>query len=54
MRKFLATSLYLQTRDPELVRAVLLHSSITVTQNYISIAPEAVGQALQDFSVIPA
>ena len=54
MRKCLATSLYSQTKDPELVRAVLLHSSIAVTQNYLSIAPEAVGQALQDFSVIPA
>lgn len=54
MRKFLATSLYLQTKDPELVRSVLLHSSIQVTQNYLSIEPEAVGQALQNHFVLPA
>ena len=54
MRKFLATSLYSQTKDPELVRSVLLHSSIQVTQNYLSIEPEAVGQALQNHFVLPA
>ena len=53
MRKFLATSLYSQTKDPELVRSVLLHSSIQVTQNYLSIEPEAVGQALQNHFVLP-
>ena len=53
-RKYMASALYQKSKDPELVRTVLLHSSITVTQNYLSIAPEAVGQALQDFSVIPA
>jgi len=54
MRKFLATSLYLQTRDPEIVRSVLLHSSIQVTQNYLSIEPEAVAQAIQKHIVLPA
>lgn len=54
MRKFMATSLYLQTKDPELIRSVLLHSSIQVSQNYLSIAPEAVEQALQNHFVFPA
>lgn len=54
LRKHMACSLYAQTKDPELVRSVLLHSSIQVTQNYLSIEPEAVGQALQNHFVLPA
>ena len=53
-RKYMDSTLYQATHDPELVRSVLLHSSIQVTQNYLSIEPEAVGQALQNHFVLPA
>lgn len=54
MRKHMACSLYQRHKDVELVRTVLMHSSVAVTQHYLSIEPEVVAQALQDFSVLPA
>ena len=52
-RKYMATKIYQSSKDPEVVRSVLLHSSITVSQNYISLAPEAVDRALQNHCSIP-
>lgn len=54
LRKYMACTLYRQHKDFELVRTVLMHSSVAVTQNYISIEPEVVGQALQNHFVLPA
>ena len=47
-RKFFATSIYNNNRhDINLVRVLLQHSSIAVTQRYIGIQPEEVEEALQ-------
>lgn len=52
-RKRMAMSLYKNTRDVELLRSVLNHSSISVTQHYLSIEPEQITTALQQIVSIP-
>lgn len=38
----------------ELVRQLLQHSSVAVTQHYLSVEPKIVEQALQKHIVLPA
>jgi len=52
-RKYLATEIYTQTKDLEIVRSVMMHSSIAITQRYLSYEPERVEEALQQVVVIP-
>ena len=48
-RKYFATDIYEQSgRDIVLVQTLLQHSSATVTQRYINIAPERIDKALAD------
>ena len=48
-RKYFATDIYEQSgRDIVLVQTLLQHSSATVTQRYINIAPERIEKALAD------
>lgn len=54
MRKFFAMSIYRANGcDVELVRALLNHSSVAVTQHYLSVEPKLVEQALQKHIVLP-
>lgn len=54
-RKFFANSIYVQNDyNLELVRELLQHSSITVTQRYLSVSSKTIEKALQNHIVIPA
>ncbi len=52
-RKFFANSIYLQDYNVELVRELLQHSSVAVTQHYLSVDTKQVEQALQKHIVLP-
>lgn len=54
-RKFFAVSIYnANSFNVELVRTLLQHSSIAVTQHYLSVQPEAVEKALANHIKLPA
>ena len=54
-RKFFAVSIYIENDyNVELVRTLLQHSSVAVTQHYLSVEPKIVEQALQKHIVLPA
>lgn len=54
-RKFFANSIYVENDyNLELVRELLQHSSITVTQRYLSVSSKTIEKALQNHIVIPA
>ena len=54
-RKFFAVSIYMENDyNVELVRELLQHSSVAVTQHYLSVEPKIVEQALQKHIVLPA
>ena len=54
-RKFFAVSIYMENDyNVELVRQLLQHSSVAVTQHYLSVEPKIVEQALQKHTVLPA
>lgn len=54
-RKFFAVSIYTANDyNVELVRTLLQHSSVAVTQHYLSVEPKIVEQALQKHIVLPA
>lgn len=54
-RKFFAVSIYMENDyNVELVRQLLQHSSVAVTQHYLSVEPKIVEQALQKHIVLPA
>ena len=54
-RKFFAVSIYIENDyNVELVRELLQHSSVAVTQHYLSVEPKIVEQALQKHIVLPA
>ena len=54
-RKFFAVSIYIENDyNVELVRQLLQHSSVAVTQHYLSVEPKIVEQALQKHIVLPA
>ncbi|NYB73778.1 tyrosine-type recombinase/integrase [Sedimentibacter hydroxybenzoicus DSM 7310] len=53
-RKFFANSIYQQDYNVEIVRTLLNHSSIAVTQHYLSVDTKQVEQALQKHIVLPA
>lgn len=54
-RKFFAVSLYMENSyNIELVRTLLQHSSIAVTQRYLSVQPELVERALAKHIKLPA
>ena len=53
-RKFFANSIYLQDYNVEIVRTLLNHSSVAVTQHYLSVDTKQVEQALQKHIVLPA
>lgn len=52
-RKYLATQVFDLTKDLEITRSVLLHSSIMTSQIYLSYEPERVDNALQQIVAIP-
>lgn len=52
-RKFFANSIYLQDYNVEIVRTLLNHSSVAVTQHYLSVDTKQVEQALQKHIVLP-
>ena len=53
-RKFFAVSIYNENDyNVELVRQLLQHSSVAVTQHYLSVEPKIVEQALQKHIVLP-
>lgn len=53
-RKFFAASIYTENDfNVELVRTLLQHSSVAVTQHYLSVEPKLVEQALQKHIVLP-
>lgn len=53
-RKFFANSIYLQSDyNVELVRQLLQHSNVAVTQHYLSVDTKQVEQALQKHIVLP-
>ena len=53
-RKFFAVSIYMENDyNVELVRQLLQHSSVAVTQHYLSVEPKIVEQALQKHIVLP-
>ena len=53
-RKFFAVSIYTENDfNVELVRTLLQHSSVAVTQHYLSVEPKLVEQALQKHIVLP-
>lgn len=55
MRKFFAMSIYRENGcDVELTRALLNHSSVVVTQHYLSVDTKQVEQALEKHIVLPA
>ena len=55
MRKFYAQSIFENNGfDIELVRELLQHSSVSVTQRYLGVSSQKVEQALQKHIVIPA
>ena len=52
-RKFFAVSIYMENDyNVELVRQLLQHSSVAVTQHYLSVEPKIVEQALQKHIVL--
>lgn len=54
-RKFFAMSIYVNNNfNVELVRTLLQHSSIAVTQHYLSVQPELVEKALAQHIKLPA
>ena len=53
-RKYMATQIFMQTKDLEITRSVLLHSSIMTSQIYLSYEPEKVENALQQIVAIPS
>lgn len=54
-RKFFANEIYINNDyNAELVRELLQHSSIAVTQHYLSIDSKVVEKALQNHIIIPA
>lgn len=54
-RKYFAVSIYTENDfNVELVRTLLQHSSVAVTQHYLSVEPKLVEQALQKHIVLPA
>lgn len=54
-RKFFAMSIYVNNNfNVELVRTLLQHSSIAVTQHYLSVQPELVEKALAQYIKLPA
>jgi len=54
-RKFFAVSIYNSNNfNVELVRTLLQHSSIAVTQHYLSVQPEIVERALANHIKLPA
>lgn len=53
-RKYFANSIYLQDYNVELVRVLLNHSNVAVTQHYLSIDTKQVEQALLKHIVLPA
>lgn len=54
-RKFFAMSIYNENDfNVELVRTLLQHSSVAVTQHYLSVEPRLVENALQKHIVLPA
>lgn len=53
-RKYFANSIYLQDYNVELVRVLLNHSSVAVTQHYLSVDTKQVEQALSKHIVLPA
>ena len=54
-RKFFAMSIYVNNNfNVELVRTLLQHSSIAVTQHYLSVQPHIVEQALANHIKLPA
>lgn len=52
-RKRFAMSIYKNSKDLELLRTLLNHSSLSVTQHYLSVEPEQITQALQQIVSIP-
>lgn len=53
-RKFFAVSIYTENDyNVELVRTLLQHSSVAVTQHYLSVEPKLVEDALQKHIVLP-
>lgn len=52
-RKYFANSIYLQDYNVELVRVLLNHSNVAVTQHYLSVDTKQVEQALQKHIVLP-
>lgn len=53
-RKFFAVSIYTENDfNVELARTLLQHSSVAVTQHYLSVEPKLVEQALQKHIVLP-
>jgi site-specific recombinase XerD len=50
----MATQIFMQTKDLEITRSVLLHSSIMTSQIYLSYEPEKVENALQQIVAIPS
>ena len=53
-RKFFAVSIYMENDyNVELVRQLLQHSSVAVTQHYLIVEPKIVEQALQKHIVLP-
>lgn len=55
LRKFFAISIYNNSNhNVELVRHLLQHSSVAVTQRYLSVQPELVEQALAGHVKLPA
>lgn len=54
-RKYFAVSIYNENGyNVELVRQLLQHSSVAVTQHYLSVQPQLVEQALQKHIILPA
>jgi integrase len=54
-RKFFAVSIYNNNNyNVELVRQLLQHSSVAVTQHYLSVSPQLLEQALQKHIKIPS
>ncbi len=53
-RKMFAVDLYTSSGyNVELVREILQHSSVAVTQHYLSVEPRAVQQALENHLILP-
>lgn len=53
MRKYFASSIYSATKNAEIVRVLLNHSNINITQHYIGVSPQIVEKALLDHVCIP-